>query len=293
MSIQSSAAVTFYGGSDKSKRMHGLLQDRLTALKSEKKSSEVEIAVTLPQLNRFIKRHRSLRAAAQAFSPHVQQMRATHANGKWQLVITACPEGVKSVRDDVLMCQMPDAASGSENRYQCLICGEGSDTLNDEWLVSLSCSCILHVPCARLWYGCDEEDPMDPLKPKRLFPLDCFALDSASKKCGKQLAQLDIAELVQDAAQLHRRATEELTRFASIPSSGWRACPVPTESIKCQMLYRPVANTKSWSTRKCEGCGFEHCASCEGAPHAHGMSCREATGGIVSEDPFANLDPSR
>jgi hypothetical protein len=160
-------------------------------------------------------------------------------------------------------------------------------------LVSLTCGCILHVPCARLNYGCEDDDPLDPLKPKRLFPLDCFALDSAGKRCGKQLAQLDIAELVQDPTQLQRRVTAELTRFASIPTSGWRMCPVPSESIKCQMLYRTVPNTQCWSTRRCEGCGFEHCASCEGKPHPHGMSCREALGDVVAEDPFANLDPSR
>ena len=293
MVIDSSSAVTFYGDVDSSKLMHVKLQNRLTDLQNETKFKEVVIAVTLPQLNRFVKQHGSLRAAAQAFSPNVRQILAARADGKWQLTVTASPEGVKSVRDSVLVSQVPDESVGGEYRYECLVCFKGSNSLDDDWLVSLACGCILHVPCARLNYGCDEGDALQPLKPKRLFPLDCLALDSTGNRCGKQLAQLDIAELVQDPAQLQRRVTEELTRFASIPASGWRTCPDPAEHTKCQMLYRTVPKTQSWSTRTCEGCGFQHCASCEGAPHALGMSCREAVGDIVQEDAFANLDPQR
>jgi hypothetical protein len=295
MVVLSSSSVAFYGDNDACKQMQAMLQNKLSELQSETQYSKVAINITLPQLNRFIKRHGSLKGALQSFSPHVQNMRATQAEGKWQLIVTASPEGVKSVADDALVVAQAAVAPSSSNlRYECPICFEGSDTLNDDWLVSLACGCILHVPCARLCYGCDEEDPLDPLKPRRLPPLNCFALNSEGKKCCKQLAQLDVRELVPDPEQLQRRVTEELTRFASIPCSGWRMCPVPTESIKCQMLYRTVPNTQCWGSRKCEGCGFEHCASCEGAPHEHGMSCKEAIGdSVVSKDLLEGLDSSR
>jgi hypothetical protein len=295
MVVLSSSTVAFYGDYDSCKRMQAMLQNKLSELQSETQYSKVAINITLPQLNRFIKRYGSLKGALQTFSPHVQTMRATQTEGKWQLIVTASPEGAKYVADDALVVAQAAVEPSSRGlRYECPICFECSDTLNDDWLVSLACGCILHVPCARLCYGCDEEDPLDPLKPRRLPPLDCFALNSEGKKCRKQLAQLDIRELVPDPEQLQRRVTEELARFASIPCSGWRMCPVPTQTIKCQMMYRTVPSTQCWGSRKCEGCGFEHCASCEGAPHEHGMSCKEAIGDtLVSKDLLEGLDSSR
>jgi len=294
MVIDCCSAVSFYGDYDSSKQMHSTLHKKLAELHNETQYSTVVINVSLPQLNRFIKRHGTLKNALQSFSPHVQNIRCAQADDKWKLVVIATPEGVKSVTDDVLVSNAQVEPSSRSCRYVCPVCFEGSDTLDDEWLVSLACGCIFHVPCAQLCYGCDEEDPLDPLKPRRLAPLDCFALNSDGIKCGKQLAQLDARKLIQDPEQLQRRVTEALIQFASIPGSGWRMCPVPTESVNCKVLYRTVRNTKYWSTRKCEGCGFEHCASCEGTPHPHGMSCREAIGdNMVSKDLLDGLDPSR
>jgi hypothetical protein len=295
VTVQSSGAVIFHGDYNASKVMHALLKNRLSEVEHENETSvEESIVVSLPQLKQFIKRHGSLRAAVSAFAPNVQNIRSVNTNGIWRLVVTASAEGIRSVRDNVLIAEAQVEAGCSGFRYQCPICDEGSDILNEDWLVSLTCGCILHVPCARLCYSCDESDPSDPLKSRRLAPLQCMMLDKSDKKCNKPLAQLDIAEIVQDPVQRQRRVTEELTRFASIPSNGWRVCPVPDESTKCKMLYRRVSSSQCWAARVCEGCGFEHCASCEGAPHAHGMSCVEAGGGMAAgEDPLANLDRRR
>jgi hypothetical protein len=289
VTVKSSGTVQFHGDYDKCQTVLGKLKDALSEVQHEEEENVAEenIIVTLLQLNQFVKRHGSLRAAVAAFAPHVQRIRAASIDGKWRLVVTASPAGLCSVRDDVLVAQAP-AEQGRENpRYQCPICFEGSDTLGDDWLVSLACGCILHMPCARLYYSSDDE------RTNCLYPLECFGLNSSGQKCCAPLAQLDISQLVQDPVQLQRRVTEELSRFASIPSTDYRMCPVPHQDVQCKMLYRRASSTQCWSTRVCEGCGFQHCAACEGAPHAHGMSCKEAGGDKVSEDPFANLDPSR
>jgi len=289
VTVKSSGTVAFHGDYDACQTMLGMLKNALSEVQREEENvAEEDIIVTLLQLNQFVKRHGSLRAAVTAFAPHVQRIRAASIDGKWRLVVTASPVGLCSVRDDVLVAQVPAEQGREKPRYQCLICDEGSDTLGDDWLVSLACGCILHLPCARFYYSSD-----DPLRPNCLYPLECFGLKASGKKCGAPLAQLDIAQLVQDPVLLQKRVTEELSRFASIPSSDYRMCPVPHQDVQCKMLYRRASSTQSWSTRVCEGCGFQHCAACEGAPHAHGMSCREAGGDKVSEDPFANLDPSR
>ena len=294
MVIQASSAMVFYGDFDACIQLRGVLHSKLAEIsQSQEQSSQVAIVVTQSQLNQFLKRHASLKAAAAKFSPQVQQIRAMNVDGKWQLVISASPDGVKAIRDDVLAAPPPAAQKDRQFRYVCPICDEGSDCLNDDWLVSLTCGCILHLECARTYYSCNEQDAMDPLKPSRLYPLNCFGLDASGKKCCRPFAQYDIGQLVQDPAQMQSRVIEELSRFACFKSSGWRMCPVPIASVNCKLLYRVAPQSQSWSTRTCEGCGFEHCASCEAKPHPHGMSCKEAGGEQVVHDPLAGLDRSK
>ena len=293
MLVSSSSAVTFYGDHHASQQAYSNLQGKLSDVLKENRYSESVVAATASQINRFIKRHRSLKDAVKNFAPRVQCMRAARVDGLWRLIVSASPDGIKAIRDDVYSVPSILEPGRSDLRYRCPICDEGSDALDDEWLVSLSCGCILHAACARLLYSLEEGDPSDSFKSNCLNALHCYALDAAGTKCNKPLAPLDIAQIVQDPVQLHRRVTEELSRFASFPSSGWRMCPVPSETVKCKLLYRTVPNTQGWSTRVCSRCCFEHCASCEGKPHALGMSCKEAVGECAAEDPCAHLDPSR